>query len=56
MEPKNAAKLFAWFWASKNINVPADRKDWTEVRRLVQGGSDGLPRLISICTTLLSLA
>lgn len=56
MEPEYAAGIFVWYWTVERPTIPmeADRKNWPEVRRLVQGGSDGLPRLTAICTTLLA--
>lgn len=54
MDPTVAAAVFSWYWASHDIQEPADRWDWTDVRRRVQGGSAGLDRLIQICTALLS--
>jgi putative chitinase len=56
LEPGNAARIFAWFWAGRNLQAYADREDWRELRRLVQGGADGLDRLITIVTRLLALA
>lgn len=54
LDPANAAGLFAWFWGSRNLQGIADRWDWTLVRSTVQGGSDGLPRLVQIANTLLA--
>ena len=54
MEPQVAAKILAAYWASHNIQRAADVGDWTEVRRLVQGGSAGLDRLTHIAAALLS--
>jgi putative chitinase len=56
MEPANAAKIFAWYWASRDIQSMADQENWTAVRRAVQGGTDGLPRLIQVATDLMKLA
>jgi hypothetical protein len=56
LEPGNAARIFAWFWGGRNLQSYADREDWREVRRRVQGGADGLDRLITIATRLLAIA
>lgn len=53
MQPDIAAKVFAWYWWQRDIQEPANRLDWREVRRRVQGGSAGLDRLIRIATALL---
>lgn len=56
MEPSIAAEVFAWYWCAARPLIPSlcDAHDWREVRRLVQGGSDGLDRLTRIAETLLA--
>ncbi len=54
LEPANAARIFADYWRSRNIQEPADSHDWADVRRRVQGGDAGLERLVEICGRLLS--
>ncbi|MBM2809903.1 MAG: hypothetical protein HW416_662 [Chloroflexi bacterium] len=56
MEPANAAGIFAWYWASRDIQSMADAGDWAAVRRAVQGGTAGLPRLIQVTTDLMNIA
>lgn len=41
-EPETAVKAAFDFWATRQINAPADRGDITTVRLLVNGGSIGL--------------
>ncbi len=48
MDPEVAAKVLAEFLAQSGAAAAADRHDWAECRRLVQGGDDGLPRLKTI--------
>lgn len=57
MAPTAAAAIFAWYWALARPSIPpaADRRDWPEVRRQVQGGSDGLERLVTIAEQLLAI-
>lgn len=56
LDPTVAAQVLAWYFATHGggplIPEAARRGDWTEVRRLVQGGSAGLDRLVSIATAL----
>lgn len=56
MEPRIAARVMAAYFANHGggplIPAAARAGNLTEVRRLVQGGSDGLPRLVSIATAL----
>jgi predicted chitinase len=52
MQPGPAAVAFAQYWAGRDIQSMADRHDWRAVRRAVQGGSDGLDRLIQIAEAL----
>lgn len=53
MEPRTAAKIFAWYWKTRNLQESADKKDWAEVRRRVQGAYAGLDRLTQIVNELL---
>ena len=55
MDAGIAASIFADYWQSRNIQEPADRHDWAEVRRRVQGGDAGLDRLTQIADALLAL-
>ena len=56
MDPATAAEIFAWYWCVARPDIPryADQRNWSMVRRMVQGGSDGLGRLISIAEQLLA--
>lgn len=57
-DPQIAALVFADYWryhGRENMILDAcNRRDWREVRRLVQGADHGLDRLIAICETLLA--
>ena len=55
MSPMNAAAILAWFWETHFLPQFARRHDWREVRRRVQGGSDGLDELIAYASGLLAL-
>lgn len=54
LDPEVAAKVFAAYWSVRDIQEPAVRGDWREVRRRVLGGYDGVERLERITTELLS--
>lgn len=41
-QPENAARIAAWYWDSRNINAAADRGDFVQVTRLINGGTNGL--------------
>ncbi|MCD9028468.1 LysM peptidoglycan-binding domain-containing protein [Luteimonas sp. BDR2-5] len=41
-QPENAARIAAWYWNSRNINAAADRGDFVQVTRLINGGTNGL--------------
>lgn len=56
LDPTISANIAALFWLNRDIQTQADREDWTAVRASVQGGSNGLNRLISISTNLLAIA
>ncbi len=53
LDPNNAARIFAAYWVDRDIQSMADREDWAAVRKAVQGGDNGLDRLVSIVSTLL---
>lgn len=40
--PENAARIAAWYWTSRNINEAANSGDFTQVTRLINGGTNGL--------------
>lgn len=41
-QPENAARIAAWYWESRGINAAADTGDFTQVTRLINGGTNGL--------------
>jgi hypothetical protein len=63
LDPKISADILAWYWATRGV-PSKDRtrwwslpdlcrdQDWEWVRRVVQGGTNGLDRLIAIATAL----
>jgi hypothetical protein len=53
LDPHVAAVIFAAYWAGRDIQEPADRGDWREVRKRVQGADAGLDRLVQIVEALL---
>lgn len=48
LNPHNAAAIFAHFYAARHVAEAAEREDWPEVRRLVNGGNNGLSLLEAI--------
>jgi putative chitinase len=42
-EDGNAARVAAWYWNSRDINSAADSGNFTQVTRLINGGTNGLP-------------
>lgn len=63
MDPQISADILAWFWATKGVPskdgshfytmVELCREhDWNWVRRVFQGGTDGLDRLIAMASAL----
>jgi putative chitinase len=42
-DPKTSVQVACLYWTSRNINAAADRDDVTAVRKLVNGGTHGLP-------------
>jgi hypothetical protein len=52
MEPDIAAAILAEYFVRANVAEAAGRRDWREVRRRVQGGSDGLDELLRVVREL----
>jgi glycosyl hydrolase family 19 (putative chitinase) len=52
MDPDVAAKIIAEFFKQSGAADAAERLDWAECRRRVQGGNNGLERLITIVQAL----
>lgn len=42
LEPNVAASIFAAYFHDHRVNVAADAGDWVKVRRLINGGTNGL--------------
>jgi putative chitinase len=42
-----ACKSAAWFWNSRNLNVPADARDFELITRRINGGLNGWPSMIA---------
>ena len=41
-QPQYAAKSAAWFWKSRGLNTLADRDEFTNITRRINGGLNGL--------------
>jgi Chitinase class I len=52
MEPDIAAAILAEYFLRAKVAEAAERRDWREVRRRVQGGSDGLDELLRVISQL----
>jgi predicted chitinase len=47
-----ASQVFADYWVARGIPAACERGDWPQVRKSVQGGSNGLDRLIAMVQRL----
>jgi hypothetical protein len=54
LEPINASRIFALYFKEKGCNKACDIKDWTKVRKLVNGGSNGLDTFLSVVNQYLA--
>lgn len=50
-----SAKILAQYFKDKNISQVCEAKDWTKVRKLVNGGSNGLTDFLSVVNQYLAL-
>ena len=48
LEPKVSAKILASYFVERHITLACLNQDWTRVRLLVNGGSNGLPTFLTI--------
>lgn len=55
-DPATAARIFALYWSSKAIHRVADTQNWREVRRLVNGGTNGLDAFLRYVNILVPRA
>jgi len=42
LDVKNSARILAVYFKDRKVNIACDKQDWTKVRRLVNGGTNGL--------------
>ena len=54
LDAKTAAAILAYFFKLRRIPDTADSGDWTEVRKLVNGGTNGLQEFLNFIQTLKS--
>ena len=52
LEPEAAAKILVWFFRIHGVNKVADQAEWRMVRRLVNGGVNGLEAFLDFVTAL----
>ena len=44
----NSAKILAVYFKDRGVNIACEAKDWTKVRKLVNGGTNGLDSFLSV--------
>lgn len=54
LDPVNSAKIFALYFKEKGVNVVCEQKDWVKVRKLVNGGDNGLTEFLSVVNQYLA--
>jgi predicted chitinase len=52
LDPRTAAAVMAEYFLEHDIATVARQRNWTEVRRRVQGGTAGLDRLVTVVGAL----
>jgi predicted chitinase len=53
MQPHVSASIFAAYWTERRIDMAAAAQDWRLVRKLVNGGYNGLPDFLSYVDRLI---
>jgi putative chitinase len=46
LDVKNSARILALYFRDRKVNVACDKKQWTRVRKLVNGGTNGLTEFL----------
>lgn len=52
LQPAAASEIFSLYFRNKGCNLAADNKDWTKVRKLVNGGTNGLDLFLKTVNSL----
>lgn len=47
------AKGLAYYFKSRKVNIACNNKDWVKVRKLVNGGTNGLTEFLQVVSTFL---
>lgn len=53
LDPANAAHIFVHYFGERKVWEAADRADWARVRKIVNGGENGLALFLKCVTNLL---
>lgn len=53
LDPTVSAKILAMYFRDKDINISCMARDWTRVRRKINGGVNGLQEFISVVNQFL---
>lgn len=56
LEVGNSARILAQYFKDRKVNVACDAQDWVKVRKLVNGGSNGLNEFIRVVGQYLLVA
>lgn len=48
LDPQNSAVIFARYFKDRGCNVACNNQDWTKVRKLVNGGTNGLTEFLAV--------
>lgn len=48
LDPIVASKILAQYFKDRKCNIACDKSDWTQVRKLVNGGTNGLADFLNI--------
>jgi len=52
LEPSVAARIFARYFSTRGVHLSAQAGDWVEVRRKVNGGTNGLDQFLALVADL----
>lgn len=55
LDIKNSAKILAYYFKDKKCNVACNAKDWKKVRKLVNGGTNGLDEFLRVIKDYLAV-
>jgi putative chitinase len=56
LDTVNSARILAHYFRDRKVHIACDKKDWTKVRKLVNGGTNGLDEFLRVVNDYSTIA